>query len=688
MSTKSLERATTHWNDVQQSGLDRKITAIRYPCGSNSSASMGEERSLSIREFTESIVHISTVKSTDDESIRKAAKVNKVPLWFFGSLNGGPLAGRKAGMHTGTCLVFDLDGDGSKEKEEAMARSITKLRNWGKAAAIQTTLNHGLEGKGSRYRVLLAINVPYLAAHHEAIREAIGYRIFERPLLEDALQEIVDTNTEDPTRSYFQAAHWADMPSPEVIYVEGPALFPLKYICRRTHEGSYFMQLAADLRALGYETEDAVRHINKENKIINLRCKTVKHDQDDIEKIVEKVFACKTPELSDSYLREIYQSVQDNKRKKIGRAPKSIVELRNLLSYYNPRYEVSEDKAYITRSGVELCLDDNALEDMRGECELVLGHIYTAKDILSQLRAEAAHRPFDRVKDYLQSLPQWDGVERWKNIVNYRKVDKLDFIMSKFMERWAIATVRTRFEPNYPVQEVPLLIGGQGRNKSFMLKALCPNERWFTDGVKHFERNAQNSAQLEGKWIVLFDELDKFATKAGNGELKDGVTKVDLSTQKKYALFQDDFKKRFTYISSCNPITLWRDPEGQRRFLPMEIVSVWSKEKVAENRDQLWAEAYEKHLRGDRTWYPDEERDAIMELNMHYYDFTDTMARLAPLSYKLKEGMEYSELLQLLYPGRERLVGVEKRELTEALRVEGWRIRKGNISRVYELHKV
>jgi predicted P-loop ATPase len=658
--------------------LNTRISAIRYPCGMRSGAEVGEERQISIVEFLEDVTHIRDVKSTDDKGAREYAKVSKLPLWYFGTLNGGPGSSRKAGMHTGSCLVFDLDGDGTEQKEKDISASLKRLEKWGRACAIQTTINHGVEGKGSRYRVLIPVVTPYLAVHHFAIREALGYRLFGRSLKKgDATNEVVDFRTEDPVRSYFQGGHWADMPAPVTVYNSGDAINPINYICRRTYEGAYFFHLALDLKKLGVDVEDAVGHMQKENSIINARNETHQHDNEDLESIVEKVFKMESPEFDEHSLRDIFQSLRDNKRKKNGRAPKSIVELRNLLSYYNPRYEVSEDKSYITRYGKELPLSDNLLEDLRIDCEITLGHVYTAKDILNQMRAEAALRRFDKVIDYLHSLPQWDGTERWKQLVKYKEKEGFDFIMSKFMERWAIATVRTRFQPDYPVQEVPLLIGGVGKSKSFMLQALCPNKEWFTDAVKHFERNPQNSATLEGKWIVLFDEIDRFATKAGNGELKDGVTKVDHTTQKKYSLFQDDFKKRFTYLASCNPHRLWRDPEGQRRFLPMEVVSVWSMEKVIENRNQLWAEAFAKHLRGDRTWYPDEERDAIVELNKDYYAVTDTIVKLGENLDKIQVGIsEHKDIKAILWPHRDRLTNAENNEMDEALRYYGFRLQR------------
>lgn len=671
MTADVINKVKHSWNSAQASAFDATIRAVRYNAANQSST--GEERVLTLRQYLEDVIKV-PVDSTDSEETLKQAKVRHIPLWVFAELHDRDTCDRKKGAARGTALVFDLDSDGTFLKDMEIEAALANVRKWRRPAAIQTSINHEMSGKGKRYRIIVPVSAPYDMSKHTAIREALGYRLFGRQVKADATTEVVDSRTEDPTRGYFQPAHWRDRPAPHTeILEEGKPIDCYNYICRRTFEGRYFWHLAVDLRRLGHNKEQAISHMKNENVIINTRSDTFKHDDSDLARIVTKVYDEQMDDIDEHNLFALFQLVQDNQRKR-GAAKKSIIELRNLVACYNPRLEVCEGVVYLTRRDKELCMSDDVLANLQCDVEATVGYIYPKGDIDSQLRAEAGERSFDKVLDYLHGLPPWDGKERWRGLIKYKEKEGYEELMSKFMVRWAIAMVGIRHQPDAHVQEVPTLIGAMGKGKSRRWASLMPEASMFTDNLKTFERTPQNAAMFDGRWAILIDEIDRFGTKVGNGELKHGVTGQDMQVVAKYKTYKDGFKKRFCYLAACNPIELWRDPEGQRRFLPMEVEDMPSEEHLSANKDQMWAEALHRYRDRERWHYSEEETASLMTLNESYYVQTDDIQKLSEFADKLKDGMSYMELKRMLYPHRERITPQELAGLKEACLYFGWRL--------------
>ena len=202
-------------------------------------------------------------------------------------------------------------------------------------------------------------------------------------------------------------------------------------------------------------------------------------------------------------------------------------------------------------------------------------------------------RGFHPVKEYLDSLV-WDKTPRidtW--LIQSAKVLDSPYIraISSIM---LIAAVRRIYQPGCKYDEMVVWESHQGGEKSSAAQALCPDPKWFSDDLR---LNLQSQELIEatlGKWIIEASDLAG-KRKADLEMLKAMLSRqVDGPARMAYAHFPIERPRHFIIIGTTNSEVIFNDPTGARRYWPMKVQRfdlVW----IRANRDQLWAEACERH---------------------------------------------------------------------------------------------
>jgi predicted P-loop ATPase len=208
----------------------------------------------------------------------------------------------------------------------------------------------------------------------------------------------------------------------------------------------------------------------------------------------------------------------------------------------------------------------------------------------------AANRgTFHPVKEYLQSL-KWDGKERIEDwLVQYGGAEDSEY--SRTIGRLVlVAAVRRVKKPGCLFQEMLVLESPQGKEKSTVLKALCPNEEWFSDGLP-LDANAQKTIeQTSGKWIIEVAELSGLK-KTEIEHVKNFLSQTHDIARMAYDRMVTTRPRHFIMIGTTNSKQYLRDSTGNRRFWPIKTPQ-FDAAKIAKDRDQLWAEAAEKEKTG------------------------------------------------------------------------------------------
>lgn len=248
-------------------------------------------------------------------------------------------------------------------------------------------------------------------------------------------------------------------------------------------------------------------------------------------------------------------------------------------------------------------------------------------------------RRFNPLREYIQQLPEWDGVQRVDTLL----VDYLGAANTAYTHavtrKTLVGAIQRVLEPGCKFDTVLVLDGKPGIGKSTLLRKL--GGQYFSDSLSLADTRDKSAAEkLQGVWIMEIGEMQ-------------GTRKADIDVMKGFLSRQvDEYRAAYGRVVERHPRTaiicgttnsttgFLRDTTGNRRFWPVTVngggaLSVW--EMTEETRAQIWAEAMIFVAEGETSFL-----DAAMEQE------AAKMQRDA-IEYDDREG-EVIEYLETLLP--------------------------------------
>lgn len=227
--------------------------------------------------------------------------------------------------------------------------------------------------------------------------------------------------------------------------------------------------------------------------------------------------------------------------------------------------------------------------------------LYSSTKTMEALDIAAGTRAYHPIRDYLDNLPAWDGVQRIDTLlVDYLGADNTDYVRA-VTRKTLIAAVRRIYRPGTKFDTVLILSGPQGTGKSTLFAKLAGD--WFSDALSLTDmKDKTGSEKLQGYWIHELGELAGMR-KMEVEVVKGFISRTDDKYRASYARVVESHPRQCIIVGSTNAENgFLRDVTGNRRFWPVAITGeserkTWGLD--AETVGQIWAEALAAHRAGE-----------------------------------------------------------------------------------------
>ncbi len=216
----------------------------------------------------------------------------------------------------------------------------------------------------------------------------------------------------------------------------------------------------------------------------------------------------------------------------------------------------------------------------------------------SALTLLAEQNRFDSAIQWANGL-QWDGVPRVTGaLTRYFGVAPGPYAQA-CSEYLFTALAGRCLDPGCQADMALILVGLQGARKTSAIMALAPQPDMFVK-VNLAKRDEDLSRRLRGKLVAELPELRGLTGRDIQG-IRDWITNRNESWVEKYQAYETTFKRRFIGIGSANEDEVLDDPEGERRWLPMQT-GVIDQQALQQDCAQLWAEGVAMWRAGGIRW--------------------------------------------------------------------------------------
>ena len=406
-----------------------------------------------------------------------------------------------------------------------------------------------------------------------------------------------------------------------------------------------------------------------------------------MKQIWKKWFGKKIEPMCEETLPEILEPMLTDEKKKL---PSLLHRLKEyLFGKYDFRFNVLTEQAEFRTKGegdfhqVDQRMMNTFCMESREE-----GINCWDRDI-SRLLFSQKVDDFHPFRQYVEDLPQWDGVDRVSEMA--RRVSSLPVWVNGF-HRWMLGMVAQwmGLDGQCANAVAPLLISTQqGRCKSTFCSILLPKElqKFYID---KFDITSVSGCEqkLSHFGLINMDEFDRYGLRT-MATLKNLMQLKKLNFRKSHRSYYSQLPRIASFIGTSNQKELLTDTTGSRRFICVEVLG--EIDCTLPEYAQLYAQLKSELLAGERYWFSSEEEREIQEHNRSFYKHApeqEIFFRCFRLPSEEEQGVQLSSTeifcrLQKKFPAALRGCNVVNMgKMLMALGVERVRTRNGSAYRV------
>lgn len=327
--------------------------------------------------------------------------------------------------------------------------------------------------------------------------------------------------------------------------------------------------------------------------------------------------------------------------------------------------------------------DDNDINQVRRYLEKCYG-IKGDKLVITAMAIVSFDNAYHPLRDYLDALPTWDGVERLdKLLIHLFGAADTPYVRAVTRKTFCAAVKRV-YQPGIKFDYVLVLIGKGGNGKSTFLSKMGGD--WFTDNVKITTDDKANLAIMRGRWILEIAEMRGF-NKTEAEFSKGFISRTEDIYKRPYDRKEMVFPRQSIFIGTHNKSDFLHDETGNRRYWPVQTTT--DKEGAAEVWNyltpatvaQIWAEAKERVAQGE-TLYLDADLEKVAGEIQSTHMETDAWEEDILPFIEGKTEVTTKEIWELALQSDKPISKIEQNRIGKIMRLAGWehsKIKKGGI---------
>ncbi len=272
-------------------------------------------------------------------------------------------------------------------------------------------------------------------------------------------------------------------------------------------------------------------------------------------------------------------------------------------------------------------LEDNDAVEIQTKISILFSSYFgkVGKDMIYDAIIKVSkENTIDSAIDYIRSI-KWDGKARLDTWLSRVYGVPEDTYHRAAGANWLKGLVKRIVLPGCKFDFVLVLEGEQGSKKSTSLAILGGD--WHVETAMSTE-SKDFFMQFQGKAVVEFSEGETLS-RTEVKRMKAIITMQSDKYRPPYERTSQDFPRRCVFAMTTNQTEYLKDETGNRRWLPVAVVRDQADiEWLADNRDQLFAEAYHRIFNQHETIYefPKEETLAMQSSRRIHDENTDLIA--------------------------------------------------------------
>jgi putative DNA primase/helicase len=235
------------------------------------------------------------------------------------------------------------------------------------------------------------------------------------------------------------------------------------------------------------------------------------------------------------------------------------------------------------------------------------------------------HRAYHPVREYLNSLPEWDKMRPQVETVLINTFGIEDTPLFREQTKIVFTALIARImEPGCKFDYMPVLISEGGFKKSSFFQFLT-GDRWFTEIKGELNKAAQE--KLQGAWIVEMSELEALK-KSGIEQVKSFITDRFDRYRNAYGRYAKNHPRQCVFFGSTNEEECIQESgNGERRFWPFICTKQGNFEGI--DIDRLWAEALHLYRSGQELYLSEELEAEAKRIRTRHFERPEGTDELA-----------------------------------------------------------